>query len=186
MITSRQFSAGLKQFGRHREFCTEMVQYALHHAMLHGQKTPWNQLHAVVPRGLKAAMGKEAPELDKKATAESVAEKAAAVVAKFWETKEAARKDGAGEGTRNASPRRGKTTPPAAPEELSGSPMDEAVTGNTIDGEAVEVIELSMPSGTCVLIGLDEVPLELTVDEYEAALRAVMEMRMAGRMLKAA
>lgn len=137
MITSRQFSAGLKQFGRHREFCTEMVQYALHHAMLHGQKTPWNQLHAVVPRGLKTAMGKEAPELDKKATAESVAEKAAQVVAKFWESKEAARKDSATEGTRNASPRRGKVTPPAAPEaptpeELTGGPMDEAVTGNTL------------------------------------------------------
>lgn len=186
MLTARQFTANLKQFGRHREFCTDMVEYALHHAMLHGQKTPWNELHAVVPRGLRAAMGKDAPGLSKTATAESVREKAEAIVAKFWEAKQAA-KQGAEGAERNQSVRRPRsgTKAPEAPtaEEMTGAPMDTPEAqpeAAIIDGDYV-----TLPTA-CTLTGLDGVAMELSVDEYEAALQTVMLMRMEQRVLKAA
>lgn len=201
MITSRQFAAKLTAITKSddalRTAVCDALAFAVFHHTAHKNKDPLKRLHDAVSgiKWLSSALSKVQMPVMKKDYMEQDAEAFAVFsVRGIWDGQQVKREKARGE--RNNTPRNGKRTPPAAPppqapeapqpDELTGSPMDEAVTGDTADGEAVEVLEITIPVGTCAMIGLDEVPLELTVDEYEAALRAVMEMRMAGRMLKAA
>lgn len=195
MITTRQFAAKLSTIQKSdetlRAAVCDALTFAVFHHTAHKNKDPLKRLHDAVSgiKWLSAALSKVQMPVTKKDYTEQDAEAFAVFsVRGIWDGQQAKREKSRDERkVRKAVKPAAEQAPEAPqPDELTGSPMDEAVTGDTIDGEAVEVIELSMPSGTCVLIGLDEVPLELTVEEYEAALRAVMEMRMAGRMLKAA
>lgn len=200
MITSRQFAAKLTAIAKSddalRTAVCDALAFAVFHHTAHKNKDPLKRLHEAVAgiKWLSSALSKvQMPAMKKDYTEQDAEAFAVFSVRGIWDGQQAKREKARGE--RNNTPRNGKRTPPPEapkapeapqPEELSGSPMDEAATGDTTDGEAVEVLEITIPVGTCAMIGLDEVPLELTVDEYEAALRAVMEMRMAGRMLKAA
>lgn len=195
MITARQFAAKLSAIQKSDEtlraaVCDALAFAVLHHTA-HKNKDPLKRLHDAVSgiKWLSAALSKVQMPVTKKDYTEQDAETFAAFAVRgIWEGQQAKREKARDERKvrKAVKPAVGQAPRVPAHEELSGSPMDEAVTGEVTEGEVVEVIELSMPSGTCVLIGLDEVPLELTVEEYEAALRTVIEMRMAGRTLKAA
>lgn len=193
MITSRQFAAKLvaitKSDDALRTAVCDALAFAVFHHTAHKNKDPIKRLHEAVSgiKWLSAALSKvQMPVVKKDYTEQDAETYAAFAVRGIWDGQQAKR-----EKARDERKVR-KAVKPAAeqapePDELSGSPMDEAVIGgDIIDGEVVEVVELTMPTNTCVLIGLDAVPLELTVDEYEAALRAVMALRMNDRALKAA
>lgn len=187
MITTRQFAAKLSAIQKSdetlRAAVCDALAFAVFHHTAHKNKDPLKRLHDAVSgiKWLSSALSKVQMPVTKKDYTEQDAETFAAFAVRgIWDGQQAKREKARDERKVRKAVKPAAEQAPEVPthEELSGSPMDEAVT--------VEVIELSMPSGTCVLIGLDEVPLELTVEEYEAALRTVMEMRMAGRMLKAA
>lgn len=195
MITSRQFAAKLTAIAKSddalRTAVCDALAFAVFHHTAHKNKDPLKRLHDAVSgiKWLSSALSKvQMPVMKKDYTEQDAEAFAVFSVRGIWDGQQAKRERARDERKVRKAVKPAAEQAPEVPthEELTGSPMDEAVTGEVIEGEAVEVIELSMPSGTCVLIGLDEVPLELTVEEYEAALRAVMEMRMAGRMLKAA
>lgn len=195
MITSRQFAAKLSAIQKSdeslRAAVCDALAFAVFHHTAHKNKDPLKRLHDAVSgiKWLSSALSKVRMPVMKKDYTEHDAETFAAFsVRGIWEGQQAKREKARDERKVRKAVKPAAERAPEAPkaEEPTGSPMDETVTGDTTDGEAVEVLEITMPSGTCVLIGLDEVPLELTVEEYEAALRTVMEMRMAGRMLKAA
>jgi len=193
MITSRQFAAKLTAITKSddalRTAVCDALAFAVFHHTAHKNKDPVKRLHAAVSgiKWLSAALSKVQMPVTKKDYTEQDAETFATFAVRgIWDGQQAKREKSRDERkVRKAVKPATDDTP--KPEELTGSPMDEAVIGgDIIDGKVVEVVELTMPADTCVLIGLDAVPLELTVEEYEAALRAVMALRMKDRALKAA
>jgi hypothetical protein len=183
MITSRQFAARLAAITKSddalRTAVHDALTFAVFHSTAHKNKDPMKRLRDAIAgiKWLSAALGKVEVPVPKASYTEADAEAFAAFAVRgIWEGQQAKREKARDE-------RKVRHTVKPAPAEVHApeEPADDTAADDT-----VEVIELTMPTDTCVLVGLDAVPLELTVDEYEAALRTVMAMRMEARMLKAA
>lgn len=195
MISTRQFAAKLAAITKSdetlRTAVCDALAFAVFHHTAHKNKDPIKRLHEAVSgiKWLSSALSKVQMPVTKKDYTEQDADAFAVFAVRgIWDGQQAKREKARDERKVRKAVKPAASTTPEAPkaEELVGAPFDVVPEGAIVEGEAVEVIELTMPADTCVLIGLDATPLELTVDEYEAALRAVMALRMQARQLKAA
>lgn len=194
MITTRQFAAKLNAIQKSdetlRAAVCDALAFAVFHSTTHKNKDPIKRLQEAVSgiKWLSSALSKvQMPVANKKYTEQDAESFAVFAVRGIWEGQQAKR-----EQARDERKTRGRRIPSASDAKKPGpveSPTAEELTGAPMDTPearpAASIVD-DTPEAVCTLTGLDGVAMELSVDEYEAALQTVMLMRMEQRVLKVA